>query len=402
MKIAQISPLRRAAPAAVAVLTAATLTVAAPAARADSAWTVGSSPFTLGTSALYGVSAAAPDAVTIGGYQWASSRRGIFCGVIGGPCSPTVHQNPVLQERNGGGWSMTSTPGLPGKGQIQFVDAVSATDVWAAGSRDTANGKGSGTPYVARSGAQGWQEVAVPPGLRVLESFDGDAAGAWLGGEAALHGGTSVYRWADGTWTPHALDAVIQGVRQRAADDVWAVGRVPKGGGAPERGYAARFDGTTWHTMTPPQVQGKGGRLVAVLPLAADDVWITGYVFENGVRKDASYHWNGSEWREDVLPGGARFGGGIHHISSANANYYLYYPDGLVDDGAGGLWAVPSLPVTRGEPQILRYTSGSWRLEQTATGVQGEIRGIARVPGTSTLWAVGQRDGKDPLVLTNG
>ncbi|MEW2352623.1 hypothetical protein [Spirillospora sp. NPDC029432] len=401
MKIIDVPPLRRAAPAALAVLSAAALAVAAgpvPAARADAAWTVQPSPFTLGTSGLYGVSAAAPDAVTIGGYQWYSRRTGMFCGEIGGPCVPTIHQNPVLQRWNGGGWSWISTPELSGKGQIKFVDAVSAADAWAAGSRDAADGKGLGTPYVARSGAQGWEEVAAPSGLRAVESLDGDAAGAWIAGTPAA-GGASVYRWADGAWTPHAPGAVIQGIRQRAADDVWAVGRVPEGGGAPERGFAARFDGTTWHTVTPPQVRGKGGRLVAVLPLAADDVWITGYVIENGARKDASYHWNGSTWREDVLPGGARFGGGLHHVYSASVDEYHYRPDGLADDGAGGLWAVPAPDAALGEPHVLRFTDGSWRLERAGTGVKGQVQGLARVPGTATVWAVGQQDGKAPLVL---
>ncbi|MFB4312231.1 hypothetical protein [Actinomadura sp. GTD37] len=395
---------RRSVPAAVAAVSAAVaLGVAAgpaPAARADTAWTVRPAPFTLGASGLFGVSAAGPDAMLTGGYQWYSYRTSMFCGEIGGPCVPAIHQNPVLQSRNGGGWSWIGTPGLSGRGQVKFVDAVTAADGWAAGSRDAADGKGLGTPYLARSDGQGWTELAVPSALRAVESLDGDAAGAWVSGIPASDGGASVHRWADGGWTPHTLGASIQGVRQRTPGDVWAVGRTPEAGGAPERGFAARFDGSAWHTVTPPQAAGKEGRLVAVLPLAADDVWVTGYVMEAGVRVDRSYHWDGSSWREDALPEGAAFGGGLHHTYSASLDLWSYRPDGLVEDGAGGLWAVPRPGPAGTEPRILHYTGGAWRLETTVPGVRGEVRGITRVPGSTAVWAVGQKDGDAPLVIS--
>ncbi|MEU8801737.1 hypothetical protein [Spirillospora sp. NPDC048819] len=395
MKIIRISPNKRGASAALAVMATVALAVAAgpaPAASADTAWTVKPSPFTIGTSRLLGVSATGPDSVWIGGYQWQSSVTLACPG--SGPCIESRHQNPTLQHWTGGGWSWTSTPGLAGQGQIKFVDATSAADAWAAGTRDTAAGTVEGAPYLARAVAGNWSEVAAPSTLRVIESLDADGEGAWVSGMPVTPDDPSVYRYESGAWVPHTLGASIQGIRQRTPGDVWAVGRTADSGLA----YAARFDGTAWTTMTPPQAVGKKGRLVAVLPLAPDDVWITG--FTDSPRKYASYHWNGSTWREDALPEGAAFGGGTYYFYGPDAGNASYSADGLVDDGAGGLWAVPSMPGLNGTPRILRYTDGSWRMEEPAPGMKGAIQGLTRVPGTGTVWAVGFRDATRPLVLS--
>jgi hypothetical protein len=399
MKIIRTSPrLRRAPAAAAAICATVALAVAAgpsPAALADTSWTVRPSPFTLGTSNLLGVAAAGPDAVWIGGYQWQSSRT-VGCPETG-PCTVSTHQNPTLQRWTGSGWSWTGTPGLSGQGQVRFLDAEPAAGAWAAGSRDKADGTIEGTPYLAHSASGAWSEVPAPPALRTIEALDADAEGAWVSGAATSPDGPSVHRYSAGTWTPHTLGASIQGIRQRTPGDVWAVGRTAGAGDAGGLAYAARYDGSAWHTVTPPQAQGEQGRLVAVLPLAADDVWITGYVVEDGVREDRSYHWDGSAWREDALPQGARFGGGLYHPDAITG---YYSPSGIAEDGEGGLWAVASLGGYSQDLRILHYTGGSWRLEQPAPGVKGAIEGITRVPGTGTVWAVGVRDGQNPLVLS--
>lgn len=394
MKILRLSPKGRAAPAALAALSAAAaLTLAAPVAHADTTWTVRPTPFTLGTSSLLGVSAAGPDSVLIGGYQVRTSVT-LWCPPTPEPCLTRTHQNPTLQRWNGSGWSWISTPGLSGKGQIKFVDAT-AEGTWAAGSRDLSSGTDSGTPYVARTTPQGWSELPMPSTLKLVEALDADGQDAWIAGSATTAGAPTVYRYSGGSLTPHSPGASIQSIKQRTATDVWAVGRTTE----EENAYVGRYDGTTWHTMTPPQVQGERGRIVAVLPLAADDVWVTGYVYRNGSTDHASYHWDGTSWREHVLPAGARVGGGQYHESIPSRGVGWFYGDGLVEDGAGGLWAVPA-PKHGSAPRILHYTDGSWRVEQAVDGVTGAIQGITRVPGSNTVWAVGFTAAGKPLVIS--
>ncbi|MBO2463708.1 hypothetical protein [Actinomadura violacea] len=388
MTISRRRPFRALPAGLAAAATAAALATAAAPARADAGWTVDPTPFTLFVSNLYAVSGTGPGDVWVGGYQWYTEQSSSWCGEIGGPCTPVVHENPTLQHWNGSGWSWVGTPGLSGHGRIQFVDAASPSDVWAAGTRDNADGKGIGTPYIAHSAAQGWQEVAAPAALEHVDSLDAGPAGVWIAGAPKQQAGPSVYRWADGTWTPQAPDATIQAVGQRTADDVWAVGAKGQGG------YAARYDGSAWHDMTPPQMQGQPGRLVAVLPLAAGDVWATGYVMNGTTPSYRSYHWDGSSWREDALPADAPLGGGYRLLSSAGRSMTGYSPDGLAADGAGGVWAV----VNRPDAKLLHYSGGAWKVETTIGDAEVQYSGVARVPG-GALMAVGKKAGK-PIVVS--
>ncbi|MFB4302694.1 hypothetical protein [Actinomadura sp. NTSP31] len=363
---------RRAARALPAGLAAAAMTaaLAAAPAHADTAWTGRNTPFTLGTSGLTAVTAAGPGAIWAGGYQWQSSYVPPFCGEFG-QCAPRSYQNPVLQSGDGASWSWIGTPGMTGSGQITALDAVSGTDVWAAGPRDRSDGVSCGTPYLAHLNAGAWNEVSAPP-LTCFFALDADGAGAWAAGYAdRAHGGSAVYRWS-GAWTPEDTGAMdVRAIRQRAPDDVWAVGAeaAPYGEG---RFYAARFDGSTWHNMTPPQLAGQSGRITGVLPLGTGNVWAVG--------DGGAHHWDGSAWQSPPAPDGVRFTGPV------------------ADDGAGGVWAAGA---RRNAPEgsvLLHYTDGAWRTELETTAI---VRGLTRVPGTRTMWAVGALAGKPYVISTD-
>ncbi|MGI5329872.1 hypothetical protein [Actinomadura nitritigenes] len=303
---------------AAASLTAA-LAASPTAAHADTAWTVRKAPFTLGTSGLTAVAAAGPTAIWAGGYQWQSSYVPPFCGELG-PCSPRFYQNPVLQSGDGASWSWIGTPGMTGSGQITALDAVSATDVWAAGPHDRSDGGNCGTPYLAHLSGGAWNEVSAPP-LTCFFALDAEGAGAWAAGYADLaHGGSAVYRWS-GAWTAQDTGAMdVRAIRQRTPGDVWTV--------------------------------GDGG----------------------------AHHWDGSAWQSPPAPDGVWFTGPI------------------ADDGAGGVWAAGA---RRNSPEgsvLLHYADGAWRTEFETTAV---VKGLTRVPGTRTLWAVGALAGK-PYVISTG
>lgn len=362
-----------------AVLAAAlTVALAGPAAtaHADTGWTERPAPFALGTSGLTDVTAAAPDAIWIGGYQWRYSYQPPLCLPVGPMCSPRVYQNPLLQSGGGSSWSWIGTPGMTGSGQITDVDAVSAADVWSVGRRDRSDGHGCGTPYAARDDGGAWTEIPPPSGLLCIEALDADAAGAWVAGRT-LDGrnGAGVYRMANGSWTPHDAGAAdLVDIRQRAPDDVWAVGRKTP---YDHVAHAARFDGSAWHDMTPPQLRGEDAGLTSVLPRAADDVWVTGHIrtTTGGPHEGRSYHWDGASWEEVPSPADIRFG------------------EALVEDATGGLWATTSRAGV-----LMHFSGGAWTPVTIAPGGGAVLSGLARVPGTGTLLAVGARDG-EPIVL---
>jgi hypothetical protein len=261
---------------------------------------------------------------------------------------------------------------MTGSGQITALDAVSATDVWAAGPHDRSEGGGCGAPYVARLSGGAWEEVSAPL-LTCFFSLDADETGAWAAGFAdRAHGGSAVYRRSGGTWKPQDTGAMdVRAVRQRTPDDVWAVGAKPDRFDS-EQVYVTRYDGSAWHDMTPPQIAGTHGVLTGVLPLAAGDVWAVG--------DGGAYHWDGSAWQHAAAPDGVRFTGT------------------LADDGAGGVRAIGT---RRNAPEgsvLLHYTDGAWRTELETTAVLG---GLARIPGTRAMWAVGALAGK-PYAISTG
>ncbi|QKG27550.1 hypothetical protein [Actinomadura verrucosospora] len=356
------------------LVTAALVAAPAPAARAAAEWTEQPAPPTIGASALLAVAAAAPGTVLAGGYQFKRADDG-WC--WGNRCPGPALFNPTLQRWDGTAWTWLGTPGMPDLGQILHLDAVAPDDVWATGTRYNDWG-GDDPVYVAHLTGTASTELQAPAGLSHIAALDADEQGAWLAGTANSQvNGSPVYRWK-GTWVPYSLPASISGLRERTPDDVWAVGT--DADGAP---YAARYDGSSWRTATPPQPAGMQGRLLSVLPLGPDDVWATGYTTAGGQRADRSYHWDGTAWQEAPAPDGAHFG------------------DALTDDGAGGLWATVNAGTAAGTSDLLRYTNGAWHREATVSGSGASITALALVPGTGTVWAVGARNGA-PLALATG
>ncbi|MBE1535776.1 hypothetical protein [Actinomadura algeriensis] len=368
------------APAVLTTGLAIALAGPATAAQADTGWTERPAPFTLGTSALSTVTAAGPGAVWIGGYQWRYSRTHFPC--LGTYCPTHVHQNPVLQSGTGSSWSWNSTPGMPGAGQIIGVDAVSATDVWAAGRRDRSDGLGCGTAYVAHNGGDGWSELPAPDDLVCLKDIDGDAAGAWVAGApGTAQERVSVYRWSGEGWAPHDPGSTrIVDIEAHASDDVWAVGTDSEYG---NEAFAAHYDGSEWRDMTPPQLKGTSSALTSVLARAADDVWVIGRGRDkDGPTEARSYHWDGTAWQEVPVPDADR-----PHLDGP-----------LVEDGTGGLYTIDAPRSTTDDVALMRYSGGTWTRETVAAGAGARLYDLAHVPGTRTVLAVGARDGK-PLVF---
>ncbi|MER6811914.1 hypothetical protein ABT299_21815 [Spirillospora sp. NPDC000708] len=368
----------RAGLAAVAAgaVVAAVLAVPANTARASGEWTVQPAPPTVGDSALLAVAAASPGAVWTGGYQFERPNDHPCLGVV---CwSLPALLNPTLQRWDGAAWHWLNTPGMPDLGRILRLDAVSVSDLWAVGMRYSEYSD-EGPDYIAHFTGTTSTELQAPTGLDHIAALAADQQGAWLAGTAnARYNGSPVYRWNGLAWIPYSLAATVSGLSERTPDDVWAVGA--DADGAP---YAARYDGSSWRTVTPPQLANARGTLLSVLPLGPDDVWATGYTTAGEQRVDRSYHWDGTAWQEAAAPGGAHFGGA------------------LADDRTGGLWATVDSGTLAGTSDLLHYADGTWRREATVSGSKTSITALAHVPGTGTVWAVGARDGA-PFAISRG
>lgn len=165
----------------------------------------------------------------------------------------------------------------------------------------------------------------------------------------------------------------VSAVSQSAA---WAVGGSTTDGLA-EKSLIEQWDGSTWHIVSNPSTIS----FSSVVAVSSDDVWAVGYnrtpragfVFVSQFE-----HWNGIQW--NIVP-------------SPNANQPSNFVLSIAAVAANDVWAVgKDLSSNTGLPLTERWNGTSWQVvaNPTLPGVSdSELDAVARIPGTSQLWAVG-------------
>jgi hypothetical protein len=118
--------------------------------------------------------------------------------------------------------------------------------------------------------------------------------------------------------------------------------------------------------------------LTSITATSGSDVWAVGYQAHNHDFMPVALHWDGATWRR-ADPHGSGYG--------------LY---SVTPDGRGGVWAAEGNTYRGG---VTHFTSGRW-VESPMPRIPGRsvaVRTVARVPGSSTIWAGGvQVWGSDP------
>ncbi|MEV5829041.1 hypothetical protein AB0L25_26130 [Spirillospora sp. NPDC052242] len=235
--------------------------------------------------------------------------------------------------------------------------ASAAGEGWIA-----AIGLASEADFLARFDGTAFQKVDLPSGLQ-LEAVGTGTAGTWIAGYSGPDETRGLFRRTGGTWTPVDLPDGMTGIRDLAAapdgSGMWAVG-----GGSSAPLAVARFDGTSWKSLPTPPGLGSFGRVV---PVTEDEVWAT--------TAWVAVHWDGTDWTAAPFPD--------------------EYPHGFLEDlavdASGTVWA------TDGGETLHRYKDGEWTAVNF--GSYGTfLNAITAVPGTNTMWLVGE--GTDALAYT--
>jgi hypothetical protein len=330
----------------------------------------------------------------------------------------------------GSGWQVVATI-APHNEEVQLnaVTATSPTDAWAVGVTGTGTGN-----IIEHWNGTSWRQVPVPAHLlarmqelgAVAATSDRNMWAIDLRGDWLHLDGTS---WTTGrvpTLPGDRSGLTIGAALTAGRRSVWVFGRDSTRG--QNLSYAARFNGTTWQATSLPGPHGAVG-IVDASAASAQDIWA---VAEGGPGLPTAndlVHWNGRRWRAVSLPSSlarqsqlvsvlAQPGGdvwvaggiphGYHHARGiiARWNGRTWTTDKLpaapgtaddvitelVPDGSGGVWAMGFNRQPCAGP-MWHYQAGAW----TDTGLVGcsvgayvhGPQGLANVPGTTSVWAVG-------------
>lgn len=318
---------------------------------------------------------------------------------------------PAADAVPGGGWRTTPTPVV--KGDITAVAALDAQRAWAVGYRLVTDD--DPRAVALRWNGKTWtQESELPSGafphaVEVRSPTDIWTVGAgvhhWDGrswSAASFEGGPKPY------FVPEALDSAADG-------QAWVVGKLVNDAIKNQHPVVHRWDGKAWTKQTLPDV-GKG-QLSTVLVVSPNDVWAAGFTSASGAhQKSLIMHWDGKTWSTVPSP----TADGHTWISGLHAVGRDVFAVGGSNNGAddrpfaarwdGRTWRVtPTPPVSDGR---LRAVTSTGDGEVWALGGKGSVtvalrwhkllnrwvrvaapdmvvRGIASVPGTGSLWAVG-------------
>ena len=299
----------------------------------------------------------------------------------------------VVLRGNGERWNLDRrfpTRSGPNVAEHLFsVDALGPDNVCAVGSTDF-------RPIAAHFDGTRWQGIpglVSPEGSEFLDVTIASPSQVWAVANDLVIPQLSpqAQRWDGAQWTrfdlPHPFDVFVQvnAIESLGPNDVWAVGSGRSGPTLDLLPIAWHWDGTAWSYVLMPRL---GALQVAPLDLVAVSPTELFMVGQKLVRLDdpgnlpAVERWDGTAWREvtgpDVPPGAFP-----HAVLSA-----------VAPDGQGGIWAAGlTLAPEFVEPSFTSYfahfSNGTWTVQIEPGGLQGEIRGLTQVPGSTSLWAVG-------------
>ena len=195
---------------------------------------------------------------------------------------------------------------------VTDVSALSPTDAWAVGSRETKNGS---VARILHWNGTKWAKVATPEPSHMqndLESVSATSStDAWAVGsyEDDLSGAvkTLVLHWDGTSWSQvqspsrGAQTSVLWGVSADSPTDAWAVGN--EGNGRHSFGFVLHWDGTRWSKVAVPNPSSVV-TIRSVSAISPTDVWAVGG-FQNGTTfafDSLVMHWDGSTWTRVVHP----------------------------------------------------------------------------------------------------
>jgi hypothetical protein len=285
----------------------------------------------------------------------------------------------LIEHTNGSAWQVSPTASTPGR-QLNGIAASSPSRAWAVGIGN------SGRPLILAWNGSAWSKVTAPLpagasggvliGIRAFSGSDVTAVGNWF---SSTGQGPLVEHWNGSAWkataapNPSGCTGTLSSVAAvPGTGKRFAVGFCQDNVTFANTALIERFAGGSWSIVNAPAPAGSV--LQSVTPLSAARIWAVGsFVNGSGVQRTLTERWNSSGWSIVASPN--------------QTNGDDDWLQGVIAvPGTGTLWAVGnSLAVGA---ISMRWNGSSWKLVAPARpGQATDFEAVAASPGTT--WAVG-------------
>lgn len=306
---------------------------------------------------VYGtvVASAKNSAWVLGGSDWSGGNG--------------TSRHPVATHWNGKAWGGYTLP----SGMTSYIiaaSAPSASDIWAV----TYFGG-----YVLHWNGSRWTVAKRLPdnGGEVTGVTALSATNVWVFGGGGAIGGLGTWHYNGKSWQQRTGSAAgLERASALSANSIWAVGS-----GASPDSTIQHFNGKTWQTVSAKALSGL--QFFGIRAFSGTNVWVTA-VTQGGTQPAYLVHFNGASWTRIKVP-------------------WSVQVNNLVSDGHGGLWLTGfSFSVSSSQFYVIHRTSaGAW----SRTAISANPQGLALIPGTTSLWAVGAKmtsTGSDAVIWAYG
>jgi hypothetical protein len=293
-------------------------------------------------------------------------------------------EHSLIEHSTGGAFVVSPIP-RPGRDeQLTGVAAASPSAAWAVGGRFGP----SSLPLVFAWNGSAWQRtpVPLPPGaaggtlsaVRAFSATDVMAVGTWFSSNGQ---GPLVEHWDGHAWSASTAPSPAGCVASFAwvaaipgSTGRFAVGSCENLDGTSTQAVIERLNGTSW-SIVPAHAPAMSS-LRSITPVSGKEIWAVGWTTTmSGAMRTLAERWNGSAW--SVVP-----------TPNPSANDWL---QGVVRvPGSSTVWAVGSAVTPSGVAGISeRWTGSAWQTITPArpAGVSN-LDGVAATP--STVTAVGE------------
>ncbi|HEX8007744.1 MAG TPA: hypothetical protein VF482_15110, partial [Trebonia sp.] len=187
------------------------------------------------------------------------------------------------------------------------------------------------------------------------------ATNVWVFGGGGFIGGLGTWHYNGTSWQQWKGSAAgLERASALSANSIWAVGS----GTSPDS-TIQHFNGNTWQTVSAKALSGL--QFFGIRAFSSTNVWVAA-VTQGGVQPAYLVYYNGAGWTRIMVP-------------------WSVQVNNPVSDGHGGLW-LTGFSVSTGQSYVVhRTSSGAW----SRTAVSADLQGLALIPGTTSLWAVGAK-----------